>query len=121
MVGLSAVYVLITNPFSLLFFVPLLFWLLIRCRKGAGRLLDILFFLLGGLIVYFLFYMIGFVILHMDFAVLWFIMMMFSIGMIGFLTVLVITAIIAAGLAMVVKPPMKPFEKNATDISPAAA
>ena len=105
--GLAAVYVLVTNPFSLLFFIPLLFWLLIRCRKGAIRFLDILFFLLGGLIVYFLLYMIGFVILHMGFVVFWYLMMMFSIGMIGFLTVLVITAVIAAGLSMVVNPPLK--------------
>jgi hypothetical protein len=106
-VGMAAVYALIANPFSLLFFIPLLFWLMIGCRKGAGRLLDILFLLLGGLIAYFLIYMMGFVIQHMGFAVLWFLMMMFSIGMIGLLTVLAVTAIIAAGLSMVVNPPLQ--------------
>lgn len=120
-VGLAGVYVLAVNPFSLLFFVPLLFWFLIRGRKGAGRLLDILFFLLGGLVVYFLLYMIGFVVQHTGFAVLWFLMMMFSIGMIGFLTVLAITAIIAAGLSMVVNPPIKATEKTAEAVSTASA
>lgn len=106
-VGMSAFYVLIINPFSLLFFVPLLFWYLIGVRKGAGRLLDILFFSLGGLMVYALFYFFGFVMQHMDFAVLWYVMMMFSIREIGFLTALAITAILAAGLSMVVNSPMK--------------
>ncbi len=117
-VGLAAVYVLVTNPFSMLFFIPLLFWLLIGCRKGAGRMLDILLFLLGGVVVYFLIYMMGFVIQHMGFAVLWFLMMMFSIGMVGFLTVLAATAIIAAGLVMIVDPPLKAGEKAAVAISP---
>jgi hypothetical protein len=105
-IGLAGVYVLVTNPFSLLFFVPLLFWLLIKGRKGAGRLLDLFFFLLGGLMVYALFYFFGFVIMRMDFAVLWYMMMMFSIREVGFLTALVITAILAAGLSMVVTPPV---------------
>ncbi len=106
-VGLAGVFVLVTNPFSLLFFIPLLFWLLIGVRKGAGRLLDILFLLLGGMVVYFLIYMLGFVMEHMGFNILWFLMMMLSIGMVGFLTAAVITAIIAAGLTMVVNPAMK--------------
>jgi hypothetical protein len=103
-VGLAAVYILVTNPFSLLFALPLLFWLLIGVRKGAGRWLDILFLLLGGLVVYFLLYMMGFVVLRSDFAILWYLMIMFSIGMVGFVSVLAITAIIAAGLSMVVNP-----------------
>jgi hypothetical protein len=94
------------NPFSLLFFVPLLFWFLIRGRKGWGRILDILFFLLGGLMVYALFYFFGFVIQKMDFAILWYMMMMFSIGEVGPVTALVIMAVIAAGLSMVVPPPV---------------
>ena len=103
-VGLAAVYILLINPFSLLFFVPLLFWFLIKGRRGFGRLLDILWFILGGLIVYALFYFFGFVIQRSNFAVLWYMMMMFSIREVGFLTALVITAIIAAGLSMIVKP-----------------
>jgi hypothetical protein len=103
-VSLAALYVLAINPFSLLFFLPLLFWFLIGMRKGAGRILDILFFLLGGLVVYALFYFFGFVIQHLDFAVLWYMMMMFSIGEVGPLTALAVTAILAAGLSMVVNP-----------------
>ena len=55
--------------------------------------------------VYALFYFFGFVIQRMNFAVLWY-MMMFSIGEVSFLTALAVTAIIAAGLSMLVKPPM---------------
>jgi hypothetical protein len=107
-IGLAGVYVLVVNPFSLLFFISLLFWFLIKGRKGVGRILDILLFLLGGLMVYFvIFYLFGFVLEHMNFATLWYMMMMFSIGEIDPLTALAITAIIAAGLAMVVAPPVK--------------
>lgn len=106
-VGLGGVYVLALNPFSLLFFVPLLFWFLIRARSGAGKLLDILFFLLGGLMVYALIYFFGFLTLRYNFAMLWYMMNFFSIRMISFPTASVITAIIAAGLSMVVNPPAK--------------
>ncbi|MGE5225160.1 MAG: M28 family peptidase [Omnitrophica WOR_2 bacterium] len=106
-VGLAAVFVLATNPFSLLFFIPLLFWLLIGVREGAGRWLDILFLISGGAIVYILIYMLGFVIQQMGFAVFWYILLMFSIGMVGFLTVLATTAILAAGLTMVVRSPVR--------------
>jgi hypothetical protein len=113
-IGLAGVYVLLINPFSLLFFVPLLFWFLIRGRKGWGRILDIIFFLLGGLMVYALFYFFGFVIQKMDFAILWYMMMMFSIGEVGPVTALVIMAIIASGLSMIVPPPVfHGSEKNA--------
>lgn len=103
-VGLSAVYILAINPFSLLFFVPLLFWFLIRGRSGAGKLLDILFFLLGGLMVYALIYFFGFLTLRYNFAMLWYMLNTFSIRMISFPTAAVITAITAAGLSMVVNP-----------------
>jgi hypothetical protein len=104
-VGLAGVYVLLVNPFSLLFMVPLLFWLLIGGRRGPGFALDVTLFLLGGLLVYVLFYFFGFVILRNDFAILWFLMMMFSIGMISFPTAVAVTAIIGAGLSLVVRPP----------------
>jgi hypothetical protein len=104
-IGLSGTYVLVVNPFSLLFMVPLLLWFLIGGRRGAGLALDILLFALGGLIVYVLFYFFGFIILRNDFAVLWYLMMMFSIGTIGFPTAAAITAILGAGLSMVVRPP----------------
>jgi hypothetical protein len=105
--GLACVYILAINPFSLLFCLPLLLWFLILGRKGTGRMLDILFFALGGLVVYALFYFFGFLIQHTNFAVLWYILMMFSVQMIGPLTALAITAIIAAGLSMIVRPPVK--------------
>jgi hypothetical protein len=111
-VGLAALYVMLINPFSLLFFIPLIAWLFIRGRKGAGRTLDIFLALLGGLVVYFLLYTLGFVLLHMGFAIFWFLMMMFSIGMIGFQTVLTVSAIMAAGLVMLVNPPMREAEPS---------
>jgi len=117
-VGLASLYVLVVNPFSLLFTLPLAFWFLINHRKGAWRLLDILFFLLGGLVVYALFYFFGFAIQHLNFAVLWYMLIMFSIGEIGFLTALAITAMIAAGLAMVVNPPVKAIGKTVDAPSP---
>lgn len=116
-IGLAGVYVLALNPFSLLFFLPLLFWFFIGVRKGRGRILDILFFLLGGVVVYFLFYFFGFIIQRMGFAVLWYMMMMFSIQEVSFITSLVITAIIAAGLTMIVNPPLKPAKEIAAAAS----
>jgi hypothetical protein len=104
-IGLGAVYVLVISPFSLLFFVPLLFWLLIVNRKGAGGLaINILLFVLGGLVFYGLFYFFGFVIYDYGFAFAWFMLMMFSIQMTSFWTAAVITAIVAAGLSLVVEP-----------------
>lgn len=105
-VGLASVYILVVNPFSLLFCLPLYFWLLIRVRKGPWHLLDILFLILGGAVVYYLLYVMGFQVLHMGFAVLWYLMLMFSIRMIGIPAVLAITAILAAGLTMVVNLPL---------------
>ena len=120
-VGLGGVYVIALNPFSLLFFLPLLFWFLIGGLKGIGKALDILFFLLGGLLVYGLVYIFGFQTLRYDFAFLWYMLNMFSIRMISFPTACVITAIIAAGLSMVVTPPIKAIEKPVEAVSPVAA
>ena len=106
-VGLSALYIMLINPFSLLFFVPLLFWFLINGKQGARHLLDIILFVLGGLMVYVLFYVMGFVIQRSNFAVLWYMLMMFSIREISFITALSITAIIAAGVSMISKVPVK--------------
>ena len=103
-IGLAGAYILIVNPFSLLFMVPLLAWFFIAGRLGAGRFLDIGLFLLGGLIVYALFYFFGFVILRNNFAILWYLMMMFSIRMISFPAAVAITAIVGAGLSMIVSP-----------------
>jgi hypothetical protein len=106
-IALGGLYVVAINPFSLLFFVPLLFWFLIRGRQGIGRGLDILFFLLGGLVVYALIYIFGFLTLRYNLAFLWYLMNMFSIQMIGFPTATMITAVIGAGLAMIVNPPCR--------------
>ncbi|MDQ7064031.1 MAG: M28 family peptidase [candidate division KSB1 bacterium] len=99
-VGLAAVYVLLINPFSLLLMLPTLAWAWIGRRRGPTGIVDALLFLAGGAMLYLLIYFFGFVILRNDFAILWYVMMMFSIGMIAFPTALAITAILAAGLAM---------------------
>jgi hypothetical protein len=104
-VGLSGLYVLVKNPFSLLFFVPLLLWLLIRGRQGRGRFIDIVLYFMGGLVFYGLFYFFGFVIFDYHFAFAWFLLMMFSIQMIGFITASMLAAVIASGLSLVVPPP----------------
>jgi hypothetical protein len=104
-VGLAGVYVLLINPFSLLFFVPLLFWLFVQGRGGWGKSLDIMFFAFGGLMVYFLFYQFGFVVLRYGWVFFWYLLNMFSIRLIGFPVALAIMAILAAGLTLVVKPP----------------
>ncbi len=104
-VGLGGVYLLFLNPFSLLFLVPTLLWFLVKGRQsGSGRILDWVLALGGGLIVYTLLFFFGFLILRNDLAVLWYILMMFSIRMVGFRTMAMATAIVAAGLALVVNP-----------------
>jgi hypothetical protein len=103
-IGLAGLYVLTTNPFSLLFFLPLIFWFLFRGKRGAGKLWDILMLLMGGLVVYALVYFFGFLTLRYDFAFLWMFLNMFAIGMVGFATALASTAILAAGLSVVVEP-----------------
>jgi len=106
-ISLGGLYLLAINPFSLLFFVPLLFWFLIGGRHGPGRALDILLLLLGGLVAYALIYVFGFLTLRYNFLFLWYLMNMFSIRMIGFWTAVMITAVIGAGLSLVVNPPQK--------------
>jgi hypothetical protein len=63
----------------------------------------------------------GGVFRRFGFAVFWYILMMFSIQEIGFLTALAITAILAAGLTMIVNPPLKGAEKITEVIAPAEA
>jgi len=106
-VALGALFLLFRNPFSLLFFFPLLFWFLIKGRNGIGRILDILFFLLGGLVIYALIYMFGFITLRYNLAFLWYLLYMFSVRMIGFPLAAMITAVLAAGLSMIIMPPLK--------------
>ena len=120
-VGLAAVYILALNPFSLLFSVPLLFWFLIAGRKGLGRILDIVLFLLGGLMLYALIYMFGFLILHYNLAFLWMLLNMISDRMVSFPTMVVIVAIIAAGLSMVVEAPQPSLNRQSSPIPAAEA
>lgn len=54
--------------------------------------------------IYALIYFFGFVMQRMGFAILWFMLLMFSSGMIRFSMALAITAVIAAGLSMVIRP-----------------
>ena len=104
-IALAAVFVLLTNPFSLMFMLPLFFWLLIRGRGGAAYFLDLLFLLLGGLLIYVLIYFFGFVILRIGLYVLWYLLMMFAIPMIHPAAAVAIAAILAAGLSLVIPPP----------------
>jgi len=120
-IALGAVYVLVLNPFSLLFIVPLLFWFLITGRKGIGKTLDIVLFLLGGLMLYALIYMFGFLTLRYNFGFLWMLLNMIAIRMVSFPTMAVIAAFFASGLAMVVSPPQKATEKAVQAVSPVRA
>jgi len=61
-------------------------------------------FLAGGLVVYALIYFMGFEILRIGWHVLWYLLMMFAIPTVSFAAALVITAVVAAGLSLVVRP-----------------
>ncbi len=103
-IGLAGLYILLANPLSLLLLVPLLSWFFMRGRRGPGLVLEILLFLLGGALILALFYVFGFTILRIDLAILWYLLMMFASGMISFASALAITAIVAAGLALLLAP-----------------
>jgi hypothetical protein len=103
--GLISVVILITDPFALIFFVPVLFWFLIRGRHGAGRILDVIFFLFGGLMIYALIYFFGFLTLRYEFVFLWYFISAISTGMFSFIDVAAGAAVMAAGLSMIVNPP----------------
>jgi MFS family permease len=107
LIGIVGLYILIVNPFSLLFLVPVLFWFLISGKRGVWKLLDLLFFLLGGLVLYALVYFFGFQILRYGIVFLWMFLNMFATGTIGFGALMAGTAVLAAGLALVVTPPHK--------------
>ena len=105
-VGLAGVYIILNNPFSLLFLVPILFWFLIRGLKTKpSRVLDIVFFLLGGLVIYATVYVQGFLNLRYDFGFLWMLMLMVAVQTFSFVVMLICTAITAAGLSMIIRPP----------------
>ncbi|NOR89896.1 MAG: M28 family peptidase [Anaerolineales bacterium] len=100
-IGIVGIYILLVNPFSLLFIAPTLFWFLIQGRRGITKFIDIVLFLLGGLLVYALIYVFGFQTLRYNFTFLWMFLMMFAIQMIGFGTALISTGVIAAGLMLI--------------------
>jgi hypothetical protein len=103
--GACGLYILAVNPFGLLFMLPVLLWLLIQPRGGVGKALNMLLFLLGGLLAYAMVYIFGFQVLHINWAFLWYMLNMFSVGTIAFPMALTIMAIIAAGLTLVVAVP----------------
>ena len=106
-IGLISLVILIIDPFALIFFIPVLFWFLIRGRSGAGVILDVVFFLLGGLMIYALIYFFGFLILRYEFVFLWYFMSAISTGMFSFVDVASGAAVMAAGLSMIVNPPYR--------------
>lgn len=111
-VGLGGVYLLFRNPFTLLFLVPTMFWFLVKGRQGAaGRILDWVLVLAGGLVVYVLMFFFGALILRNDLAIIWYILMIFSIRQVGFRSMLMTTSVIAAGVSLVVNPPRAQREK----------
>jgi len=104
-IALLGLFLLITDPFALIFFVPLLLWFLIGGRHGLGKIPDIFLFVLGGLMLYALIYFFGFLILRYGFVFLWYFISAISTGMFSFIDVAGGAAIIAAGLSMIVNPP----------------
>jgi hypothetical protein len=103
-VAVAAACIALTVPFALLFLLPALAWWAIGPRRGGGRVLDLAAFLAGGLVVYALCYFMGFEILRIGWHVLWYLLMMFAIGTVSFPAALVVTGVLAAGLALVVPP-----------------
>ncbi len=81
---------------------------LIKGRKGRGKWWDILLFLLGGLAIYGMIYQFGFGVYDYGLPFVWFMLMAFASGMIGFLTLVVASALIAAGASMMVETPGRP-------------
>ena len=104
--GLGAIYVSFNNPVSSLLMIPALLWLFIGGRSGAGRILDWLLLLASGLMIYLVAYFSGSPLLRIDLAALWVLMTMFSVQMISFLSGAIVMIIIAAGLSLLVRPPI---------------
>jgi hypothetical protein len=104
-VGLGAGYLLMINPMSVILLFPLVLWLFIGGRKGAGRLLDIALMLLGAsLVTIFLLYL-GFEVLGNSIAIFWYFILLVAIQTISFPSALFISALIAAGLSLVIPLP----------------
>ncbi|MBK5108540.1 MAG: M28 family peptidase [Anaerolineales bacterium] len=106
-IGVIALLILIIDPFALIFFIPVLFWFLMGGRKGAGKILDVVLFILGGLMVYALIYFFGFQILRYEFVFLWYFISAISTGTFSFVDVAAGAAVMAAGLSMIVNPPYR--------------
>jgi len=104
-VGVAALYIIYINPFSLLFLLPIAAWTLIRGRKGLARIWDIILFLAGGAYLWAVVWYFGWEILHTKLAILWYLILMFSTPMVSIPTTLMITAVLAAGLSMLIRPP----------------
>lgn len=98
--GLCAALVLLMNPLSLLLLVPAASWLLVSGRRA----LDIPLFLLGTAPLCALLYYLGSVVLHIGPYVLWYLLLMLSSGMIPLPAAALGTAVLAAGLSLVVPP-----------------
>jgi hypothetical protein len=103
--GVIALLILIIDPFALLFFIPILFWFLIGGRSGMGKILDVLFFILGGLMIYALIYVFGFLLLRYEFVFLWYFISAISTGTFSFVDIAAGAAVMAAGLSMIINPP----------------
>jgi len=106
-IGAISLLILIIDPFALIFFIPVLFWFLIGGRSGAGKILDILLFILGGLMIYALIYFFGFLLLRYDFVFLWYFISAISTGTFSFVDIAAGAAVMAAGLSMLVNPPYR--------------
>jgi hypothetical protein len=106
-IGVISLFILFTDPFALIFILPVLFWFLIGGRSGAGKILDVILFLLGGLMLYALIYFFGFGILRYGFGFLWYFISAISTGTFSFIDVVAGAAVMAAGLSMIVNPPYR--------------
>lgn len=104
-IGVIALLILLIDPFALVFFIPVLFWFLIGGRSGAGKILDVIFFVLGGLMIYALIYFFGFLLLRYEFVFLWYFISAISTGTFTFIDVAAGAAVMAAGLSLIVNPP----------------
>jgi len=108
-VGLALLVALIMNPVSALAFLPVIAWLFIGNRhgrrRGIGKYLDIVLFLVGGLFIYMLIHFIGDSIVAVRLLALWYLLLGISVQMIDFVSAAMIFAVLAAGLALLVNPP----------------
>lgn len=104
LVAVAGAAIALTVPFALLFLPPLVAWFAVGPRRGWARAADVAAFLAGGLVVYALLYFMGFEILRIGWNIFWYLLMMFAIGTVSFPAAMVIMAVLAAGLALVVRP-----------------